>query len=308
MLARLTRWIPLALMALSALGVHRARLALAQPFQQLKATSDVYPLPAPEQTVVLSLGYRAALADLLYGHVLVAYGLHFQEKRLFETVGSYLETINELDPKFRSPYMFADTLLVLQPQEPPLSHYRQARDILLRGTRELPFDTRLWMSAGQFLAYLGRPHLKDPQEKERWRLEGARLLARACELQSADEDLPHQCIVAAGILNRAGEHEANIRFLQRFLAVNDDPEVRGRALAYLRRALEARGRDLLELHTRRFERAWRKDLGFVDLDTALVVGPAFDPAICVLPHAAGDSHCATSWRDFDFGDATGPLP
>ena len=30
--------------------------------------------------------------------------------------------------------------------------------------------------------------------------------------------------------------------------------------------------------TRRFEEAWRRDLGFIELDTALVVGPGFDPA------------------------------
>lgn len=295
-------------MLLAALGAHHTRLALAERYKQVRTTSDVYPLPSPEQTVVLSLGYRAALADLIYGHMLVAYGLHFQEKRLFETVGNYLETIIELDPKFRTPYLFADTLLVLQPKEPPLSHYRKAREILLRGTRELPFDTQVWMSAGQYLAYLGRQHLKDPKEKERWRLEGARLLARACELQGADEDVPHQCIVAAGILNRAGEHEANIRFLQRFLAVNDDPEVRAQAIAYLRRAMEARGRDQLELHARRFEEAWRKDLGFVEIDKALVVGPGFDPARCVLPQPDNASDCASSWRDVDFGDAASASP
>src|SRR5690606_9161983 len=96
---RLENLLPLMLLALSAAGIHFTRTALADPFQRLKITSDVYPLPSPEQTVVLSLGYRAALADLLYAHVLVSYGLHFREKLLFESVGDYLDTINELDPK-----------------------------------------------------------------------------------------------------------------------------------------------------------------------------------------------------------------
>lgn len=288
-----------ALMALSATAVHYFRGALSEPFAKLKTTHDVYTLPAPSQTVLLSLGYRAALADLIYAHVLVSYGLHFQEKRLFESVGRYLETINELDPKFSTPYLFADTLLVLQPQVPPLEHYLMARKILLRGTEERPFDALLWMSAGQYLAYLGPPHLRTEAEQEAWRQEGARLLTRACELQGSDENIPYQCIVAAGMLNTSGQHEANIRFLERFLAVNDDPEVRARAESYLRKALKAQGREMIELHSRQFREAWIEDLGFATQDMALVVGPDFDPVTCVrAPAEARKSHeCATTWRE-----------
>ena len=74
-----------------------ARAPLNETFHEVKVGTDVYPLPSPEQTVVLSLGYRAAAADALYAHVLVSYGLHFQEKRRFEFVGNYLDTINALD-------------------------------------------------------------------------------------------------------------------------------------------------------------------------------------------------------------------
>ncbi len=302
---RLGRLIPVALMAGSALCIHQFQAALAGPFREVRATSDVYPLPSPSETVVMSLGYRAALADLIYAHVLVSYGLHFQEKRLFESVGRYLDTINALDPKFRTPYLFADTLLVLQPKEPPIENYRAARRILLRGTRELPFDTQLWTSAGQYLAYLAYPHLKDPKEREAWRMEGAKLLSRACEMQSSDEDLPFHCIAAAGILNRAGQHEANIRFLQRFLAVNDDPEVRAEALAYLRQALEARGEELSELRSKRFRDAWKSDLGYADLDMALVVGPGFDPVKCAVGRERDTARCATSWHDRQLDEGAG---
>jgi tetratricopeptide (TPR) repeat protein len=287
-------------MTLSALAVQYFRSALLEPFAKLKTSRDVYTLPAPQQTVVLSLGYRAALADLIYAHVLVSYGLHFQEKRLFETVGQYLKTINELDPKFGTPYLFADTLLTLQPKAPPLEHYVMAREILLRGTRERPFDALLWMSAGQYLAYLAPPHLPSEQQKNAWQREGAQLLTRACELQSDDENIPYQCIVAAGMLNRSGMHEANIQFLERFLAVNDDPEVRARAESYLRKALKAQGKEMVELHSRRFREAWKADLGFASQDMALVVGPGFDPAACVQPPGGVELEgCATAWRELE---------
>ncbi|HEU5077351.1 MAG TPA: hypothetical protein VFU02_24335 [Polyangiaceae bacterium] len=294
----LGKLIPICLMLLSAVGVQYFRSALLGPSAKLKASHDVYTLPAPTETVVLSLGYRAALADLIFAHVLVSYGLHFQERRLFDSVGRYLETINELDPKFATPYLFADTLLTLQPKVPPLEHYVMARKILLRGTRERPFDALLWMSAGQYLAYLAPPHLPSEQQKTAWQQEGARLLTRACELESDDENIPYQCIVAAGMLNTLGMHEANISFLERFLAVNDDPEVRARAESYLRKALKAQGKEMIELHSRRFREAWRADLGFASQDMALVVGPGFDPIACVRGAAAVPPEgCATAWRE-----------
>ena len=87
----LPKLVCICLMTLSALAIQYFRSALFEPFAKLKTTRDVYTLPAPTQTVVLSLGYRAALADLINAHVLVSYGLHFQEKRLFETVDRYHE-------------------------------------------------------------------------------------------------------------------------------------------------------------------------------------------------------------------------
>ena len=294
MRGRVLTWV---LLALSAGGIHLSQRTLSKSFHQLKATSDVYPLPSPEQTVVLSLGYRAALADLIYGHLLVSYGIHFQERRLLEFAGSYLRTINELDPKFREPYMFADTLLVLQPKPPPQEHYRAAREILLRGTRERPYDTQLWMSAGQYLAYLGRPQLKDKAERKRWQLEGAKLMARACELVSHDENVPRGCLNAAGILNRTGQHDANIRFLRRFLAVTDDPELRRQAELHLQRAREKQGAEVRELSSKRLEDYRRERLGFISKDMALVVGPWFDPARCVSG-SSEELECASSWRQW----------
>jgi hypothetical protein len=173
-----------------------------------------------------------------------------------------------------------------------------AREILLRGTRELPYDTRLWINAGQFLAYLGRPHLKNAEEKKAWKEEGARLLARGCELVGGeDENLPYQCITAAGILNKTGRHEANVRFLRRFLAVSDDPEIRRTAIAMLRKELTEQGIEVGELRSKRLDEARLYKLGFVSKDMALALGPWFDPVDCVAGSERG-SQCATSWRDW----------
>lgn len=286
------------LLMASVAGVTLLRPALASSYHRLRVTGDLYTLPSPEQTVVLSLGYRAALADMLYANALVEHGLHFQEKRRFEFVGQYLETINELDPKFRSPYMFADTLLTLQPGGAPWSHYVMARRILERGMRERPFDTELWLQAGQFLAYLAGGQTEDPEVRREWSLAGARALARACEIVGRDANIPYHCITAAHILSRRGQNEAMLRWLERVIAVNDDENLRRLALGYLKAKIGEREQRRAADRLARFERAWREDLGFVSKNTILVLGPAFDPRQCAGIAASRRTECAASWRDW----------
>jgi hypothetical protein len=271
------------------------RPLLSASFHDVKVKSDVYPLPSPEQTVVLSLGYRAAAADAIYAHVLVSYGLHFQEKRRFEFAGNYLDTINALDPKFRAPYRFADTLLTLGPVRPRQRDYDKAREILERGMREFPYDGELWNGAGQFMAYLAPAAFQDPKVKQEWKLEGARRLARACELIGSNENLPFHCVTAAGILSRAGEREATVQFLERVVAVTDNEEIRQLALGYLGNVMGSLEKEEIEWRVSRFTREWRRDMSFAKLETQLIIGPPLDVAACAGGAKPRESECAASW-------------
>jgi tetratricopeptide (TPR) repeat protein len=286
----------LAVVALGALAVARLQPWLAEHYRGLKHRSDVYALPNPEQVVGLSLGYRAALANLLFAHVLVSYGIHFEERRRFEFVGNYLDTIVALDPKYRDAYRYADTLLTLQPRRARAEDYWHARDLLVRGMNEFPDDGELWLNAGQFMAYLGPAQFRDEATKREWRLEGARRMARACELVGDDRDLPYQCIGAAGILSRDGEREAMIRFLERVLAVSDDPEIIARA----EKALDGFRVDRNQVGIRRrnqaFEELRRQRFPQLDKDALLVLLPPFDPLGCAGVPPPGEPACATSWR------------
>jgi len=266
-------------------------------FQAVQLKSDDYLLPPTEQTVTASLGYRAALADLIYAHVLVSYGIHFQEKHNFEFVGSYLDTVNALDPKFRDPYRFADTLLTLQPKEVGLASYVKARQILERGLRELPFDTELWSSTGQFMAYIAPTRFSDDNLAAEWRLEGARKLARACELIGNNENIPYHCINAATLLSEAGEQAASKKFLERVRLVNDDPEIQRLASAVLGRISSQEFNQALEERLKRVAAVWVKDLPFVTRTALFVLSPGTDPALCSGLARSGDVACASSWRD-----------
>ncbi len=272
------------------------RPKLAKRFSEVKIASNVYPLPSPEQTLVMSLGYRSAMADALYAHVLVSYGLHFQAKRRFEFAGNYIDTINALDPKFRAPYRFADTLLTLGPVRPRKRDYIKAREILERGMEEFPYDGELWNGAGQFMAYLAPSGFDDPEVKKEWKLEGARRLARACELIGKNENLPYHCVTAAGILSRAGERDATIQFLRRVVAVTDNEEIRALALGYLSKVMGSPEKEEIEWRVNRFSREWSRDMSFAKLETELIIGPKVDVARCAGGNEPRATECAPSWR------------
>lgn len=291
---------PYAALVASVLLIGLVQPSLAKDFSKLRTNSDVYALPAPEQTVVLSLGYRSALADYIYAHLRVAHGLHFEEKRRFEHVKDYLDVITTLDPKFAEPYLYADTFITVQPVPARFEDYEAARQVLLKGTRELPFNQQVWFVAGQFIAYIAPPNFNDEKLKQSWRLEGAKLLARACELATDNLNIPYQCLAAASLLNKAGEREALIQMLTRTLAVSDDEELQQQVLAVLGEWVGEQNRDREQQKLQAFQSAWAKDLRFVPKERLLLLGPGFDATSCAgrEPQVVPSKECATSWRDW----------
>jgi tetratricopeptide (TPR) repeat protein len=291
---------------LLAAGVGMLCVAIARPavvgeFKRAKVRHDTYPLPPPEQTLLLSLGYRAALADVLFADLLVQHGLRFQQKRLLEFAGNYLDTITTLDPEFRRPYLLADTLLTMQPVAPPLAHYHKAREIFERGMRALPYDAELHITAGQYLLYLGVRELKTHEEREEWRALGTRALTRACEVLGNQPNLPFHCVHAGAMLEKAGQREAMVNFAERVLATVDDPEIRERALTYLAFAEGEGRREQAREHIKQLYRRQRADVPFVARDLYALLSPPTEVARCAgVPLAT--SGCGAA------GPATGTEP
>ncbi len=284
--------------AIAVLGWVRPRLA--RDHGRTRLTYDIYVLPSPRALVALSLGYRSALADLLFSHVLVESGLHIADRRRFQTVALYLRAINELDPKFATPYHFADTLITLQAGKPSLEDYRAARSILERGMAELPYDTQLWLTAGEFMAYLAAPHveaLAGQAVAREWRLEGARRLARTCEIIGSNEAIPYHCVTAARLFSEAGERQALQSFAERVLAVSDDPAIHEQIWASLARARDMTAVERMKQHRERLDRIQGEQMPGLSKDGFLLLGPSFSPTEC-FGERSQTARCATSFRDW----------
>lgn len=291
----------LGLVAMGLIAIHSLRAGLARDYSRAHDKRDVYALPSPRQAIVMSLGYRSALADLIFANVLVESGLHIQEHRKFDTLSVYLNTVIALEPKFRTPYRLADTLLTFQVGKATLADFKDARAILESGLKELPFDQELYLTAGQFFAYLAAPQIEKLESKdaaEQWKLAGARALARSCELVGRNENIPYHCITAARLFDKAGERKAMENFLERFLAVNDDEEVRKLALGYMGRILGNAEQSEAQRRFGALDEVRKAELPFVGKNRYLLLPPRFDALGCVGYWGDTDPKCATSLRDW----------
>lgn len=291
----------------SAAGIELVQPSLAFNTHKVKLRDDVYKFPPADELRVMSLGYRSAVADILWAMLLVEYGTHWQEKREWTDAPRYMDGILALEPTHPLVYRFADTIIVYRPLRGTEADARVARQFLERGIRELPWDHDVWLHYGQFIAFTAGAFLSSQDEINLWRKDGALAIARAVEL-GADAD---RSTTAATILGKSGERAAGIRQLRRAYALTDDPRKR-EEIANKLIILEARAeQEATEKDIRFIESRWQKDFGFLARDLYLLLGPVGDPAAC----AGRDStkpvealRCPRNWDEAlpSYARANGP--
>ncbi len=266
--------------------------------QKQKERTDAYALPPTDALVRLSFGYRSALADYLWAHVLVTQGLRMYDKRPFEHLHLYMDAITTLDPPFRDPYRFADSLFAFQINDPNREeNVRRGRYFQERGLSHRPFDSELWLSYGQFLAYTGSGVLENEEERTRWRMDGAKALVRAAELGTASENSMWKTVSAATILSKAGENDAALRFLERAYSMTEDEDLRNgianRIAAITHGDRQLRGISL----SKSLDNLWRAELPFVPRVLFSALGPSVRTWECAgsAPNATLCERTWTAW-------------
>ncbi len=223
--------------ALMSLAVF-VRKPLAADYSKMKTFEHTYALPNAAQLQVFSLGYRSALADLIFADTLVRAGMYFKERTIFRNVADYLGAIVELEPRYRDVYVYGDALLTLSTVEMPLENYRKARTLLEKGLKVYPDDVELWTSTGRFMVYIAVPRLPEGEDVDEWKARGAEILEHACYLGiGTTEGTSSECFSSSRILKKIGKNQAAITNLKRLLAINDDPAIRAEAYSKLQQLL-----------------------------------------------------------------------
>ena len=281
-------WVAVLFAVLGAFGISRVQPGLATNIHKLHQRDDVFLLPPPTQLRWMTLGYRAAATDLLWAKLLLEYGLHGQEKRQFPDVTRYIDGIIALEPDFPALYDYVDTIIVYTP--PPggnAEDARTARRYLERGMQERPYDGKLAVHAGQFIAFIGPSFIKEEHESERWRVEGAKMIAHGVELGGDT----FRSLAASTILGKAGERQAQIEHLQRAFAVSDNPDDRAQFIRKLR-ALQVDADSELAITAVDRELAPYR---FLTRGTGLLLGPRRSPTLCAGPGSFERHGCAADW-------------
>jgi hypothetical protein len=283
-----------------AAGVARLQPGLARTAHELKESGDVFPLPPPAELHAATLGWDAAAVDLLWADLLIVQGTHWQEHREFLETPLYADAILELEPTYAPLYRFIDTLMVYRPTQGTADDARKARAYLERGTRERPDDAALWMSYGEFIAFLAPSFLTDASEVAQWRQDGAAAIGHAVELGGD----PERALTAATLLTAAGSTLAAIRYLEHAYAFTEAPSMASvhEAIGQRLAALEANGmRQAADTAARAIDDRWQRELPFVSRDRYLLLGPSVDPLRCAGQQGADDPSCVRDWR-------TSPVP
>lgn len=297
-------WIRETAITLGLLGIAGAAIGWTQPSLasaevKAKEGSDIYLLPPDEQLALMSLGYRSALADLLWSEVLINQGIRMTEKRGFENSGPLVHAVITLDPSFREPYRLADSIVTFQAVATGPDTARITRQILEAGVKQFPNDAELWLNLGQFVAYLGPDSiLKDEAEKAEWKETGARYMARAAELGS-DKSFAWLTLSGAGLYGRAGKRDAQIRYYERLLSTTDDDELRAYVSGLLKVLLGEAEFDQYRQRDEAFNAVWRTELPGTNKVMALILGHPRDPAECAgIGGGKGGADCARTWKDW----------
>jgi hypothetical protein len=292
---------PVLLLGAAALGVAASRPHAAEAHRAADAFEALYALPSPEHLPLLSLGYRSALADMIFASTLVSAGQHFRARKVFEHLDRYLEAVLALEPEFYTVYYYADSMLTMSTVEMPKRNWRIARDIQERGLRQFPDDPDLWMSVGQFIAYLAPQHMPPEEDKREWQRAGARIIEHACDVWPRDVELPVSCVGQARLLSKAGEHAAMIQSLERLIALTDDPEVRASATTRLEQLLGEAERERFRERVSALSDLQRRDLPYVSRAAYQLIGPPTQPERCAGLHepstAPGCSGSFRAWSD-----------
>jgi len=155
---------------------------------------------------------------------LVSYGIHGEEHRRFEFVGQYLESIVALDPQFCQTYRYADTFIIFQTVgAPSADDVRTAKRLLDQGLVNCPTDGQLWLSAGQFMAFIGTQFLTDEKEIEKLRATGPSAGARG----RAGERESERAMASAGRRGESSPRKASAKrpsvFSSASTPITDDP-------------------------------------------------------------------------------------
>jgi len=266
--------VALALMILVlALAVRTTRLSAVGQHARGQRYEDLYYLPSAGWLPVLSLGYRQALADLIWCRSLVYFGEELGHRSPVRYVYDYADAVLALDPDFREAYRWIATAAIYRPVAVTLENGLRAARYLERAVERWPSDGELHWDYGSLLRFELAPLEKDPAKKRDLLTRAAPHLETAARLGAGP---PWLAINSVDLLNKLGRTEQAIRHLEELYATVQERVVREeieQRLARLRSETYAAG---MRAAHEQFEQQRAGSYPYLSAGLFFLVGPRLD--------------------------------
>jgi hypothetical protein len=203
----------MALLVVAAVGyvTRELRLIAFHTHQTSQSYEDRYYLPPAHWLPLMSLGFRAALADLIWCRSLVYFGEEMVHKGAIKYAFDYTDAVLALDPDFRSAYVWIGTASVYRGGVDAHADGLRASRYLKRATARWPNDGDLHWRYGGYLRFELAPHLPEGPERERLISLSAPHLAVAASLGAGP---PWLALNSSALLVSVGQTEQAIRHLE----------------------------------------------------------------------------------------------
>jgi hypothetical protein len=204
-------------MALACLGVARGAKVIAQSQLDAEQVSEPY-APSPTAAPYLSLGYREAMADMIFVRLRGYFG---DPAARVDSIASLCEAIVTLDARLHIAYEFCGNAMTFINFNSPNAIYLRAITLLERGAREYPKDWRIPMLAGQI--YTQDLKTDDPAQRREWDEKGTLLVESAIRKPGAPAELGDW---AAVMRTKYGQRERAVEGLREMILVTSDTKAR----------------------------------------------------------------------------------
>jgi hypothetical protein len=186
---------------LQAFALHRA----SQRYE------DVYYLPPAGWLPVLSLGFQAALADLIWCRSMIYFGEELGQRGKIKYIFEYTDAVLALDPEFRQAYRWAAVAAVYRPDRTGIADGMRGGAYLERALKRWPNDGELHWEYGSLMRFELAPLLGPGPQKDRLLALAAPHLAAAASLGAGP---PWLALNSSSLLDRLGQTEQAIRHLE----------------------------------------------------------------------------------------------
>ncbi len=229
----LSRAVAFAALAAAMGTVGWLRVELTRHFDRTRQVLDVATIPRPAVARVLSLGHTEWITDVLWVNATIYYGETLFAHLPSRYVNRYAATMRDLDPHFRSAYLWGATALIYRVGTPSLTDVDDSITELRAGLREFPGDPEMTLQLGFNLAFEKVRFFADrPAEARALRAEAGEYLRRASLMGEGPPWLP---LRAAAFLEEANRSGDAIDMLRDVLLRTTDPPLRERLEARLAR-------------------------------------------------------------------------